>query len=198
MSKADRPFMDTFCPQNTMKTIDLTSVIKTRNKIFRAATKAEKRVLIAKDVLTMLSNKKIIAERGNFTNIIGEDNESGGTSFQNLLLGKNEVQCQCCALGGLMTSCVGYVNDMTLDETFYGLGWSKGESKAAIKLKKFFSIEQLQLIEIAFEKGEGYYSCYYPDEIEKKAANFTKRLDPRGASRKIMKNIIDNNGTFVP
>ncbi len=177
-----------------MKTLNLNSIIKTHNKLFKAATKAEKRVLIAKDVLKMLSNKKIIAGRGIFTNVFEFDPELGGESFQTLLLGKDKVKCECCALGGLMTSCIGYVNDMTLDESHSELKWSGGTSIAARKLQNFFSFEQLKLIEQAFEEGQGYYFS----QPNKKAVSFAENLNPTAALKKIMKNIIENNGTFVP
>ncbi len=187
-----------------MKTIDLTSVIKTRNKIFRAATKAEKRVLIAKDVLVMLKNRKYKAKRNNFAQLINTYSEPADKSVQELLLDKNQVKCECCALGGLMTSCIGYVNDFNVGDYWRkGIDWNGGRANAGQKILQFFSKAQLVLIEIAFERANGYYQVgdveYGRDiELTYKAEIFAKGLSASDALTKIMKNIIDNNGTFVP
>jgi polysaccharide pyruvyl transferase WcaK-like protein len=52
------------------KQINVSKIINARNKKFKAAkTNAERRVLIAKDVIEQIKNKLIIAEQGEFVQI---------------------------------------------------------------------------------------------------------------------------------
>lgn len=220
-----------------MKTTDIIKKeIQERNNLFRGATKQEKCVLIAKDVLNQISKKFIVPRHDMFVDInhaFLEDNSSvwvttKDQSVRNLLLSPDATEsCDCCALGSLAISCTLFNNNTKIADIkrdFDGIG-SVVEKGGKFKngLHKIFSREQLILIELAFERGEGWFTIHYTDEewknspefleeIEvkaeefklepeqvKNALKFNKNIDDATKRlQRIMKNIIKNNGTFIP
>lgn len=189
--------------------------IQRRNRLFKSKTKAQKRVLIAKDVIAQIQAKKIRASSGDWVaNEVMNDlyniaiwDESEKISVQKLLLAKASGECSCCALGGLMVSCTLFTNKETLEnyhERFASeLGYLvDADEKFDNGLNKIFSRQQLQLIEIAFEGGEGYFiPCYtnLPERLTYKATEFHDSFDnSKDRLIGIMENIIKNKGTFKP
>jgi hypothetical protein len=64
-------------------------------------------------------------------------------------------------------------------------------------LTSYFSPEQIGLIELAFERGDGWYPADTTDDDN--AVEFGERYQYNTNRMKaIMQNIINNNGTFVP
>lgn len=129
--------------------------------------------------------------------------------------------CECCALGAMFMGCTLNNNKTTaadLQEVEYSLGdYVESRETAgpvANGLNKFFSLAQLTMIEQAFECGEGAFEINLhrdPDtgmrlDFERAPTAKEARLlawgDKYPVARKrlvaIMKNIVDNNGTFVP
>lgn len=159
-----------------------------KNEIFRAATKSEKRVMIAKDVLEQLKLKRIKAKGGayvEFPNSVGIINDVKNKTKQVCEL-LEENRCECCAFGSMIISDI-LINDKV----------ECGEIKASgflivgeTRLRKYFSYDHLRLIERTFEGWEciGSPSRKFHD----KYTDDTKRLIA------IMKNIIKNKGTFIP
>lgn len=190
----------------------LKELITKRNKAFEGKTNAEKRVLIAKDVLQQIRKGFFVPERKGFVNI----NTLGGTTLYSPLSGSEEEQnvrellmagstgCECCALGGLMLSCTLFNNKtMTSDsDLFYiGDGINAGHTFSN-GLTEIFDRCQLELIENAYELGRGYFKyfvCKSSDMERNKAIKFgQKYVEPKDRLRAIMKNIIKNKGDFIP
>lgn len=188
--------------------------IQRRNAAFKKATAAEKRVLIAKDVIAQIKAKKFKPTPGMWVLLKNKQNRDladptavfeGTNSVRKLFLAEEIPSCSCCALGAVFMSCTLYNNkttiadldeetdsfDVRVRETEYG-SFTNG-------LTKFFSRDQLQLIEIAFEGGGGAFDVDEEDLEEVHAADWVKKL--RNAEKRlvaIMQNIIDNKGRFVP
>ena len=209
--------------------------IKRRNSLFKNATKAERRVMIAEDVIQQIKAKKFIPTSGVFATSDVISSLEGGSdddrSIREILLSTNAT-CDCCALGGMMLSCTLFNNKENVSDWtdhFENLGVSVEESDSRIKngFKQIFSKSQLELIEIAFETGDGYncfdheyvkkhtdgrlYLDYYDDgfnednvlskpEIKKYyAVQFGKKYESDDDRMiAIMKNIIKNKGEFNP
>lgn len=179
--------------------------IAKRNAAFQKATNAQKRVIIAKEVILQLNARRFSARCGTFCLIPDNEMESQSGSIQQLFNENKISSCFVCALGGLMmaTTILNNNEDMTdFQHDFCDLGQTLAAGESPKNgLRKFFSMPQLKLIERAFEgKGFGYFSIQ-----NKKAENFGKKTESEDrhndASKRmlaIMKNIIRNKGTFKP
>lgn len=163
------------------KTEQIAREIEKREKIFKAASPAQKRVLIAKDVIAQIKAKKIKPTSGNFVmlskvagfnmtpksvydmpthddvaNHLGPDEDA-----RELYLQGKIQQCSCCALGSMFVSCTLYNDNTTTADLRYAgddiADWITrgGSSGMANGLEKFFSLAQLQLIEQTFEEDGG-------------------------------------------
>jgi hypothetical protein len=209
------------------------SEVKRRNSLFKKASLAEKRVLIAKDVLEQLRKGKFKPERSVFVDsyLFDEDNldKNKDKSLQHALLEKN-ANCECCAQGALFLSCTLYNNKVQLSDFSYdddGKYISSNIGRAIYHnfkitngLNRIFTRRQLVLIEIAFERGAGFFNwdkssqlkipvtlvekaiefCnkYYIRENHRVSDGFQADKNQKDAMVAIMKNIIKNNGTFIP
>lgn len=144
--------------------------IARRNKLFSKANKQQKRILIAKDVLNLLKQKRIIAIRTRFVRNYSLHEKQRDVKYKNqpdeplqpLLLNPAIPPCECCALGSMMLSCTMFNNkenlsDYTLDfETLSDTVWESKRAASGHKKPKngfadFFSEKQLALIEFVFE-----------------------------------------------
>ena len=188
--------------------------IEKNNAEFKKATPAQKRVLIAQDVIAQIKAKRFIAESGIWAIPSYKDNVvlDGDESVQKLFATKELESCNVCALGGLFMSCANLNNTTTSDDLNCeadSLGEIISEGRDISNgLHKFFSKKQLMLIEIYFERNQGYFTnCNVEfdsrflksidfDHVrsfgEKYGGDDNKRL------KAIMENIVANNGTFVP
>lgn len=203
-----------------MKTIKLTNAqinaqIKRNNLAFKKATKAEKKVMIAKDVLARLKTGQYKANTGNwasFHNVDNKfdewlDNNPEEASLQKEII-KGET-CECCALGGLLASCVAINNNYSVDDylngglepTFEG-DINYGESDKT-GLNKLFTQKELREIEFCFESGNGatsYHNIHLKDEAKReKLLLFSNKYDYyQDLLKAIMENIVKNKGKFKP
>lgn len=192
--------------------------IAKRNRLFAAANPAEKRVLIAKDVIAQIrlgrfkaatqtwvspnvrfsSNLPLAEHSSDLIMEFGAD-----ASMRDLFLGKQIQSCNCCALGAMFMSCTLYNNNQTAEDFENETDWqfdSRIEGKNggfSNGLNKFFSGAQLKLIESAYEGGIGAFEA-----PTSKQAIVYKWVDDLPDDKKrlvaIMENIIENEGTFVP
>lgn len=179
----------------------------TRNKKFNAATASEKRVMIAKDVIFMILAKKFKPKQGRFIVIKFAKNKipSDNTEVCEIVSDDAQINCQCCAFGAMMMSEIRHNDNLTVDDAGGVSVYSKTieieHMDKGDRLKKYFSKPQLKLIEIAFERGKGYYNpCWTGDfnATERRAENmFTEDSKPTFRMRTIMENIVANGGKFV-
>lgn len=199
--------------------------IKEWNNYFTKLSPEQKRIAIAKDVLEQIKvNKYNALGRSYITPIYNEEILDDDASVQSNF---DEISCECCALGAMFMSNVKFNNQCTIEDingiTFH---ISKKISK---DLTLYFTIEQLMLIECAFEKWDSEWLIGHQDfddhgyitdglfagndfidfesglstiemsELIDKAYNYTADVeDPNERLKKIMENIIENNGEFIP
>lgn len=163
------------------------------------------RVIIAKDVIAQIEAERYFAKGGSYIRISEEDDYRGSVkeNFQNI------KHCKVCALGGCFLSIVRFKNNVDFDElTDIGAMQFAHNNKFKQILTSIFSIQQLILIENAFENGwfgespifgsyDEKYSVSRQDKHEawEFGQQFSNQNDRLIA---IMQNIIDNKGTFKP
>jgi len=198
--------------KNTKTVEKINKVLLKSNAAFKKATKAEKRVMIAKDVLAQIKANRYIAESGTWVDANWNiRNEIDGTeSVQKLFADRTIETCNVCALGGLFMSCTNLNNNTCVSDINYGgEGTEIGEriqdgDTLSNGLNKIFSKKQLQLIEVYFEKGDGWfgedgYTGNYIGEDSRHVEYFNDAYpDDDERLVEIMKNIVANDGTFVP
>ena len=173
------------------------------NEEFKKATKAQKRVMIAKDVLAQIKAKRYFAESGEWVKPLWSDDQKSidikldpNSSIKDAFKSKAINSCQVCALGGLFMSCTNLNNNTTVqdlkDETYIG-ELVADDDKISNGLNRIFTQAQLMLIESYFEGGEGYFRGG-----NEKTQTFLESYNDDERLKIIMQNIIDNNGTFKP
>lgn len=166
------------------------------NKEFEKMSPSEKRVQIARDVLAQLAAKRLIATPGIWLSGM-RDNLLKSSDFVKdpelqKVLGKTK-QCTGCALGGMFMCAVERANKLKVGEL------SNDSQKSGniefedvfTYMEKFFSRNQLDQIESAFEKGEGASDVYDANDWLEEVDDASERM------RLIMENIVANKGKFV-
>jgi hypothetical protein len=197
-------------PKKLTRAQKLKREIAKRNRVFEAATTAEKRVLIAKDVIAQIKARRYRPRLGTWAKAVTNDGRRTNPSFvfgedasiRELFLSKKIVACECCALGAMFMSCTLYNNKMTAEQFAEQLDYEFDVRVAtpgglSNGLNLFFSPAQLKLIEAAFEGNDGAFSVTgcRAEKIAEWSARYENSLERLIA---IMENIIKNNGTFKP
>ena len=170
-------------------------------------TKAEIRIAIAKDVIAQIKAKKYKPTQGTW---VADENQSYDQwLYDNALDCKVDVRdytnnikkCNVCALGSLFVSAVNKYNNV------YGTYWSVSAEEvfnidneySESPLLRYFTLNQLQLIEFTFERGLGVIGLEDDHPMVEKANTFfLKYSKSKDRLVAIMKNIIKNKGTFKP
>jgi hypothetical protein len=189
--------------------------IKKKNAEFEKLPADERRIIIALDVIDQLRIGKLIAERGTWIGI-GEDQSDREILVNQMDKQLNTVigsqSCTTCAIGGMFVCAVKRADRLKVKE----IETVKDKSEELSPtdwvdptpdgvdlfsyLKRFFSEDQLNLIEIAFEKGDGGVKMEYMNTEQEDAKYFIESDDVEASDRMrfIMENIVVNGGTFKP
>lgn len=170
------------------------------NRAFARMTPAQKRVTIARDVLSQLQARRITAESGTYlrtkNRVVVKKKDEGDD------LGKLTRQiktCNACAVGSLFLCAVERADKLKLGSADDDAAMARrGPLESSFNdldldlhryLGKFFSAEQLAAIEGAFENGSvGGAACRMLEVVE----------DDGDRLRLIMENISRNRGRFDP
>lgn len=161
--------------------------IARREKVWKKATPAQKRVLIAEDVLRQIDAGKMKATRGIYVS-----GKSLSSPVMPHLHGMRErfltlPDCRVCAHGALIVSCTLYANKATLRDNEDEFRDTSRHMSFANGLEKVFSRQDRRTIECHFE-GWGNSGCAWGNRYRTARANLSA----------IMKNIIKNKGEFIP
>jgi hypothetical protein len=187
---------------------------------FKKLPRNRQRVEIAKDVLGLLATDMIKAAHGAWvdSDLIELGYCEPETELKDILpkaMSRND--CRCCALGACFVAIIN-----RLDNCPRPYNGKLPFSILLPHLRKIFDDEQIVLIENAYELGYGslnpkgaFFEMYWKkaakpkpgmdedlpspgsDELER-AINFGNQYSGNGRLAAIMKNIIENDGTFVP
>lgn len=181
--------------------------LKERNREFRKAKKAEKRVMIAQDVLAQIKARRYEPAIGNWVDFSTGVNRGSGVCLQEAFETKAIDTCKVCGVGSLIMSAINCGNSVTENEDDPEFGYASNGTlrrlsydsigKVSSSLEKYFSKDQIRLIELAFELGGGYF--FTEEEIDVRAVKFGKKYtSAKGRLKAIMENIIANQGKFTP
>lgn len=168
---------------------------------------AEKRVEIAKDLIARIQLEQISALGSNGI-VSFQYTDFASDSIKSLLENVETTVCKVCAKGGLLMSYIGRVNEMSRQDLISHEGQNSNycfdpESLHHQKLKEVFDVEQLVLIEEAFEGrtvlGDGTFNFVVKNEKRYDAYSYKEQYeDANERLIAIAENIIKNEGTFIP
>lgn len=171
--------------------------MKTKTKPFKHLTAVQKRVAIARDAIKCISAKRFKIQTGDWFRFVNSDGEIDQTSLQS-----PRLKCTCCAVGAAMAASVRLFNECEITASY------ANTKEAHDQTKKFFPIKQLELVEVAFERGKGYFGSHNPDSKSKLADKGRERIAAISFGKRfrknkeralaIFRNIIRNKGTFKP
>jgi hypothetical protein len=175
-------------------------------------TKAEKRVAIAKDVLRQLAAKKYRATPGTYCQLREHDAKKLDRCSNDQLQGALPQlrSCAVCALGAAFMSAVAKFDNLSICGANLGLAegdfyvrTSPNRGLIFSHLEKFFSRRQIAEIECHFEGWAKQYDSMDPDSAfmagsDRAVAFKRKWRSPGRRLAAIMRNIVRNEGTFVP
>jgi hypothetical protein len=166
----------------------ITKTTKVTSENFNTFTKAQKRVILAKEVLNQLKLKTISPKMGSYIRVSEKSiNKYGAESLQTCVL-NGKVKCQVCAEGSLLLAYVLYKNKLNVGEFVDDFDIAK-------RLKGIFSKQELDLIEAAFEKKDFAWTSNKLEKAQiKSAIEFGKGFNRGERIKRIMQSIIDNNG----
>jgi len=199
--------------------------LRDNNEAFKTLSLPEKRVQVAKDILEQIKVGFLDPSRGRWLTFDGLKQRGKHinplyhkiytTKSVQAVVNKNCFdRCLACALGSLMLSCTLHNNETQFGDTsLTNIGGSILHNKLSNGLNTIFSNRQLQLIELAFELGFGYFKAdnytdmndktRYWSAAQKKENNVAILFGSKYSTDKkrlvaIMRNIVTNKGLFVP
>ncbi len=149
----------------------------------------ERRVVLAKDVLKHLKVKGLITAQKGIYLLFNKEYADGQQADEVIKKGG----CEVCAIGALFVADVLIRDKITAHDSIYLHNIRK-------RLNHHFGKEQLDLIEAAFEVKYMNLVNFGAIGIKaEKAINFGRKYtNSHNRMKAIMKNIIENKGTFIP
>jgi hypothetical protein len=193
---------------------EIEAEIKRRNELWAAATKEEKRVLLAQDVLDQLESKKLLAGIGAWIRYYDSPNPTDSEDLRTAYF--QGGSCAACAIGSLLISCTLFNNNQTLKDVKFGGVLHDFGSKYKIGefpangLTDLFTAEELIEIECAFEPKpallqllkfdaeDAFKEHMIPEEYKTAREMYSRNYGAENRLRLIMENIIENKGMFRP
>lgn len=161
--------------------------VEAEKELFRNANPRERRLMIAKDVLAQVEAGRIIAKQGTLIKTGFLDSKQPHRELKEIFW-EREDPCECCALGSIFLVTVERKDNICFaSHAIYG-----PQVMMEQVIRDEFPLDQILLIEQAFERGKGFYS-----ESVNAIAWGMKYADPTERLIAIMENIIRNNGNFL-
>ena len=162
--------------------------------------KADARVEIAKDVIETLDAQRMVATPLEYFKL-GTHTEGALESFEATALSvrrKGKTKCRVCALGATVVCAVGLYDEAPELEEDWGYKHVSNSTMRDV-LSRWFSRQQLDLIECAFEMCSGFDLGKSSNASRETAETFGEGFShPRARLVAIMQNIVDNKGLFRP
>lgn len=159
---------------------------------FNVLSDNEKRITLAKDVIERIKTQSLIqSQEGKTLDIVGFSNPRDN-QCESLKDAFNENKCVVCAKGALIVSWIGNFNKYGFEH--YGkFDTNLKYGSFPIELIQLFGREQLDLIERAYEGTNYSWYCDMVYNMKNPPSLYYKYN-----LHAIMKNIIENDGKFVP
>lgn len=173
----------------------LANIVKNESKVNLAKLRKQG----AEDALELLKSNTMIPLQGSYLLMSYKWTEDSPVNSQLCEITKQLNNCNACAIGVLFVSMVNRNNSLTVGE--YKQEKSNKEHKVYFDyLERFFDMEQLRLIESAFERNFSFaVNEGFSLSLARRAEDFGYDYpDSRGRLTAILENIIENNGEFIP
>lgn len=184
------------------------AAVEKANREFRAMPKYKKRMTIAADVLQQVKLKRFIPKQRVYLELRDEEAkdrfravrhgaaETEECATLNNVLGGSS--CEVCGIGSLFVAAAERTKACVDD-----MAGADDDNFMRNLLKDYFDMDQLLLIEAAFEgqyiDADDYESYEVEQEDIDEALDFTRSATTANARlERIMKNIVENRGTFIP
>lgn len=178
--------------------------LKDRERRFQKMAPHRKRIAIAKDVIMQTMVGGLIRPKAGVyltlkgdTSIVGPcaPDSSKKIELVDALNDGKVTGCTACALGSMLVCTALRRDNVSVAAAEACFGKSIGK-----ELSDFFHIEQIEMIECAFERSymHAHYDRMYSTPIMNAIKFGAKYRWPGQRLRAIMQNIIDNDGTFIP
>lgn len=168
---------------------DFLKRIEETNELFKNSTDAVKRVMIAQDCIERILSGFLKPKCGRV--IVLPDNGSLQLPIVNRQSVNTEL-CQVCAKGGLFASYIGRVNNFESTDRIT----NESDNDAHKKLLEIFDLNQLAIIEFAFEGSQFIGSHINGETFDKVRSFYISYNDDNERLIAICENIIANEGTF--
>lgn len=172
--------------------------LKDRNRRFCKLSTLDQRIKICRDVISQIKVRKLVPENLVYFVPKNIDILRGRYVDQqfNKVLATDNNSCRVCALGGIFVAALNNYDNLTVGE-YKNRSYTFGVQGTLHKyLRRWFHTSQLVLIECAFELTRGGFT---------QSINFNRAVafglrynDSESRLIAICKNIIANNGKFVP
>jgi hypothetical protein len=177
------------------------SQLKRGETAFWKSTAAQRRVLIAKDVLKQIASKRLVPTTGVYTR--GRLKSKPDASDSVSTIGAREAiaampKCTACAVGSVLVSGALLGNRCTLGDLGQGYTNTENLSLDREHAARYFTISQLDLMEVAFEGDELGWLKISDKQLAMARAFHNKHGTDKECLIAIMKNVIRNEGTFKP
>lgn len=194
--------------------------IEKKNAAYAAMTQPERAVAVAKDVIEQVRLEKFLAATGAFIQVdvqypkpwheMTVDQKSAYYEREEVLLKLSaderieaaDVRCEVCGVGAACISAIRLFNDF---ESEHGLDVGFAEIRKYLVGKGIFEEATLEAIEVAFEGGYGFFDRIgsRPNQLDEDefdtAVAFGERFDnPEDRLVEIMRNVVRNEGRFIP
>lgn len=182
-------------------------------KAFSRLGAAEKRIAIANDILKQIKAEKYNIQQGTWLEVDSLDasepaiRENKAKILQSALLGRKQTivlvappaNCTCCAVGAACASAIRLFNQDTIPGSIEDGFEMRGYDEGLEILKKYFPLDQVDLLEAAFEQRTDSHHRNASEVRLEDAVEFGGGLDDDTERLvAICKNIIENKGTFKP
>lgn len=168
---------------------------------FNKLSKAEKRVVIAKDALAQLRLNKWSARMGLYVQFGNGINVANKENAQLCKILPKGGKCEVCARGALFLSAVRKFNDFKVSQLELAYEQDEVRDIGSYEFRKyelgFFTRAQIKLIEAAFE-GYDFISSSWPKAVQDGCRHFYENFTTQTRLEAILKNIVRNKGTFKP
>lgn len=166
-------------------------------KTWSSLTKGEKRIVLVKDAINQILNKRVTIVKGEYC-LIEDENLIKGIQLNKVLSLVKKENCKVCAKGALFLAHVDKFNRIKLSSNNIFMASNK---EIKNRLKNIFSSIQLSMIEAAFELQviDDILSLENLSNLGNRCIDFGNNY--RNCESRILAifdNIIKNKGEFIP
>jgi hypothetical protein len=183
---------------NNMKKINWNNIIEERNQQWKQASRKEKKLIICKEVISMINAGKVRVRQGVYCNTEYSESYSGNLQ-KGILVG--QISCTACARGTMMLAKFGFNDKWNEYKSIDSVLSNADDQDTVHALKEVFTEDELFAIETIFEsnnsgvEGNAFGDVFDEREAYKYSKNFSQ--NPEEKLLEMMKRIIMTDGNVM-